>query len=281
MISQEGIKETQAKRIFLQQFLQELLKKVQQQQQAAALANPSNNINNASSALTPAAPGASAPATSAAGTPAGIVPVSTNTPKSLNNNININMNNNNIAQQQAKKPRKQRVKKKTKKELELERKERENFQKRQQKLLEDQQRQQKLLLETKLRQQYEIELKKLPKVYKRSMIRNYKPMVNRLKHYNGYDINYVSKIGEKIDSNKPIFLFAPELGAINLHALSMSLQSKNLGEINTALNTLLVTSADSNLKISLVKYPELLDSLAILGMNPVSYTHLDVYKRQG
>ncbi|CAI4849554.1 ADM_collapsed_G0057250.mRNA.1.CDS.1 [Saccharomyces cerevisiae] len=39
MISQEGIKETQAKRIFLQQFLQELLKKVQQQQQAAALAN--------------------------------------------------------------------------------------------------------------------------------------------------------------------------------------------------------------------------------------------------
>ncbi|CAI4828424.1 BGN_3a_G0055250.mRNA.1.CDS.1 [Saccharomyces cerevisiae] len=270
MISQEGIKETQAKRIFLQQFLQELLKKVQQQQQAAALANANNNINSASSAPTPAAPGASVPATAAPGTEAGIVPVSANTPKSLNSNININVNNNNIGQQQVKKPRKQRVKKKTKKELELERKEREDFQKRQQKLLEDQQRQQKLLLETKLRQQYEIELKKLPKVYKRSIVRNYKPLINRLKHYNGYDINYISKIGEKIDSNKPIFLFAPELGAINLHALSMSLQSKNLGEINTALNTLLVTSADSNLKISLVKYPELLDSLAILGMNLLS-----------
>ncbi|CAD6651811.1 HLJ1_G0024050.mRNA.1.CDS.1 [Saccharomyces cerevisiae] len=270
MISQEGIKETQAKRIFLQQFLQELLKKVQQQQQAAALANANNNINSASSAPTPAAPGASVPATAAPGTEAGIVPVSANTPKSLNSNININVNNNSIGQQQVKKPRKQRVKKKTKKELELERKEREDFQKRQQKLLEDQQRQQKLLLETKLRQQYEIELKKLPKVYKRSIVRNYKPLINRLKHYNGYDINYISKIGEKIDSNKPIFLFAPELGAINLHALSMSLQSKNLGEINTALNTLLVTSADSNLKISLVKYPELLDSLAILGMNLLS-----------
>ncbi|CAI4815684.1 CPA_1a_G0055740.mRNA.1.CDS.1 [Saccharomyces cerevisiae] len=270
MISQEGIKETQAKRIFLQQFLQELLKKVQQQQQAAALANANNNINSASSAPTPAAPGASVPATAAPGTEAGIVPVSANTPKSLNSNININVNNNSIGQQQVKKPRKQRVKKKTKKELELERKEREDFQKRQQKLLEDQQRQQKLLLETKLRQQYEIELKKLPKVYKRSIVRNYKPLISRLKHYNGYDINYISKIGEKIDSNRPIFLFAPELGAINLHALSMSLQSKNLGEINTALNTLLVTSADSNLKISLVKYPELLDSLAMLGMNLLS-----------
>ena len=31
-----------------------------------------------------------------------------------------------------------------------------------------------------------------------------------------------------------------------------------------------VTSADSNLKISLVEYPELLDSLAILGMNLLS-----------
>lgn len=133
-----------------------------------------------------------------------------------------------------------------------------------------------MLLETKLRQQYEHELKKLPKVYKRSMIRNYKPLVNPIKHYNGYDINYISKIGEKIDSNKPIFLFAPELGAINLHSLSMSLQSNNLGEINTALNTLLVTSADSNLKISLIKYPELLDALSILGLNLLSNLSQDI-----
>lgn len=51
---------------------------------------------------------------------------------------------------------------------------------------------------------------------------------------------------------------------------------KQFGEINTALNTLLVTSADSNLKISLIKYPELLDALSILGLNLLSNLSQDI-----
>ena len=166
-----------------------------------------------------------------------------------------------------KKPRKPRVKKKTKKELELERKQKEAEELEQKRLLEAQKLQQKLVLEQKIKQRYERELAKLPKVYKRTFIRNYTPKERKIDHVNGYDINYISQIGEKIDSHKPIFLFAPELGTINLHAVSMSLQCNNLGEITTALNTLLVASADVQIKISLNQYPALLNSLAKLAIN--------------
>lgn len=186
----------------------------------------------------------------------------------LKNNVNV---------QKPKKPRKPRQKKKTKKELEQERKKQEELFKRQQQTLLEQRKQQKLLMEQQIQKQKELvkqkyleELAKLPKVYKRTFARNYKPLKRSIQLVNGYDINYISQIGEKIDANKPIFLFPPELGSINLHALNMSLQSKMLGEINTALNTLLVTSADSMLKINLDKYPDLLDSICVLALDLLS-----------
>lgn len=242
LASSEGQRESQAKKIFFQQFFQELLKKIQphmnNQQQQAQMSTPSSS-----------------------GTP--VMTQTTKQQQKASSSV-----------QKPKKPRKPRQKKKTKKELEQERKQQEEFLKKQQQALLEQQQQQKLLMEQQIlrqkemiKQKYQEELSKLPKVYKRTFARNYRPLSRPIQLVNGYDINYISQIGEKVDANKPIFLFPPELGSINLHALNMSLQSSNLGEVNTALNTLLVTSADSMLKITLDKYPDLLDSICVLAVN--------------
>ncbi|AAS53826.1 AFR455Wp [Eremothecium gossypii ATCC 10895] len=169
------------------------------------------------------------------------------------------------------KPRKPRVKKKSKKEQEEEKRQQESMQRMREIQLEKQRREQKIMLEEQLREQQELlrrrkeeQMRKLPKVYKRSFARSYVPIRRPIESQNGYDIKALAQLGEKIDAVKPIFLFAPELGTINLHAITMSLQSENNCEINTALNTLLVTSADNILKVPLRDTPELLDTLCIL-----------------
>ncbi|SCV03303.1 LAME_0H09340g1_1 [Lachancea meyersii CBS 8951] len=234
LASPEGIKETQAKRLFLQQFLQELLKKIMVPQ-------PSTNSNEAVMG----------------GFAAGI---RAETPDA----------------NKVKKPRKPKTKKKSKKDLEKEmrhqqeqlQKQHEFQQEQQGRLLQEQrakQQQEQMRLRQQMAVQQSIEYQKLPKVYKRSFARNYVPSSRAIETSNGYDMRAVSQIGEKIDANKPVFLFAPELGTINLHALSLSLLSGCVSEVNVALNTLLVTSADSILEIPLDRFQGLIDSLAILG----------------
>ncbi|AET37628.1 Swi1p Ecym_1398 [Eremothecium cymbalariae DBVPG len=185
------------------------------------------------------------------------------------------------------KPRKPRVKKKTKKELEEERRRQEEAQRLRDLQLEKQRQEQKLLLEEQLREQQELlrerrkeQIRKLPKVYKRSMIRNYVPIKRPIEGQNGYDIKGLAQLGEKIDAVKPIFLFAPELGTINLHAITMALQSENNCEINTALNTLLVTSADNILRVPLKETPELLDTLCILACDKLHRLYKNDYHRK-
>ncbi|SCU95476.1 LANO_0E10462g1_1 [Lachancea nothofagi CBS 11611] len=235
LASPEGIKETQSKRLFLQQFLQELLKKILGTPAIAPPANETRPSNYASA--------------------------------SHSNSPDPN---------KVKKPRKPKTKKKSKKDLEREMKYQQEQLQRQHQIQQEQQ--SKLLMEQKAKQQLEqlrlqqqqalqhsIEYQKLPKFYKRSFARNYVPSSRPIETSNGYDMRAVSQIGEKIDANKPVFLFAPELGTINLHALSMSLLSGCLSEVNVALNTLLVTSADSVLSIPLDRFNGLIDSLTILG----------------
>ncbi|KAK5779697.1 hypothetical protein RI543_002817 [Arxiozyma heterogenica] len=320
MNTDEGRKESLAKKNFLQQFLQELLRKIQlenvhhhhqqqQQQQQQQTMNPNqfNDINLQQNKLQNVSnvnqnisfnndignntniPGAGSPnfvpttMNSANMSANNLVSNSLNmaTPNLMSVNLNPQMiqpsssvnlssemtTNKTTNKRGPKKPRKPRQKKKTKKELELERKQKEEQELEQRKLLEAQELQEKIILEQKIKQRYETELAKLPKVYKRTFIRNYKPRERKIDYTNGYDINYISQIGEKINSHKPIFLFAPELGTVNLHAISMSLQCNNLGEITTALNTLLVSSADAQLKIALNQCPSLLNSLAKLAIN--------------
>lgn len=254
LTSPEGLKESQAKKIFFQQFFQELIRKIQ------ANPKPEGNTFSQSQASTP----------NSSATPTGM--------NSFKQQQTMQQMQQQTQQKAAlapkpKKPRKPRQKKKTKKELEMERKQQEDMLRKQQQVILEQQQKQRLLVEQQLqrqkdmiRQQYQQELAKLPKVYKRGLSRNYKPTQRQMHLTNGYDMNYLSQIGEKIEANKPIFLFPPELGSVNLHALTMSMQSNDLGEVNTALNTLLVTSADSVLKVPLEKYPDTLDTICILGM---------------
>ena len=88
-----------------------------------------------------------------------------------------------------------------------------------------------------------------------------------------------SELGEMIHNVKPIFLFAPEFGVININALAMELQSTNNSEINTALNSLLVVSSDNTLSIPLHKCTELLDNLCILACQLLNKLHLKNYSR--
>ncbi|KAG0658815.1 hypothetical protein C6P45_002067 [Maudiozyma exigua] len=318
MVSPDGVKEAQAKRVFLQQFLQELLKKVQHQfgnQQAQMRGSNGTNASNMTQQPSQqqqlqlqqqqlqqqqflknqqkqkqlqqqqmlqqqqqilqqqqqTAQRQQAPQNAKKGKSVG----NSSATSSSKNVSKVNSAANvpvvpapapTTTKKVTKKPRKPRQKKKTKKELEQERKEKEEREKEQKRVFEAMQKQQREALEKKLKEKYETEMAKLPKVYKRSLIRNYKPINQHIESINGYDINYISSIGEKIDGNKPIYLFAPELGTINLHALSMSLQSNNLGEVNSALNSLLVASADGTLVIPLNQYPQLLNSICIHGI---------------
>ncbi|CEP63793.1 Swi1p LALA0_S09e02630g [Lachancea lanzarotensis] len=236
LASPEGVKETQSKRLFLQQFLQELLNKF-------TTSYPSATPND--------------------------IGVGGLTPDTRNEGLDA---------AKVKKPRKPKnpTKKKSKKDLEKEMRYQQEQLQKQHELQQEQQ--SKLLQEQRAKQQHEqmrlrqqmavqqsIEYQKLPKVYKRSFARNYVPSSRAIETSNGYDMRAVSQIGEKIDANKPVFLFAPELGTINLHSLSLSLLSDCVSEVNVALNTLLVTSADSILDIPLSRSQSLLDSLCILG----------------
>ena len=107
---------------------------------------------------------------------------------------------------------------------------------------------------------------RLPKIYKRTLVRNYTPMKVPVELTCGYDITQIASIGEKINQSKPVFMFEPELGVVNMHALSMSIQSRNLAEVTTALNTLLVAVSSSNVKIPIDKYPELFNTLCHFGI---------------
>jgi SWI/SNF chromatin-remodeling complex subunit SWI1 len=104
------------------------------------------------------------------------------------------------------------------------------------------------------------------------MIKNYIPYRASADTQAGHDIVTLSSLGQDIDMAKPVFLFAPELGAINLHALTMSLKamtSPYSDEVTNALNTLLVVSLDAALSIKLPECPELLDALCTVGSNLV------------
>lgn len=98
-------------------------------------------------------------------------------------------------------------------------------------------------------------------------VKKYTPM-KKVVDSRGYFLKKISELGDKIEVLKPVYLFAPELGALNLHALTMSLKnysSSNEGEAFSALNTLLVTTADDNFLFNLSEAPELISALVELG----------------
>ncbi|KAF8001795.1 hypothetical protein HF325_004296 [Metschnikowia pulcherrima] len=103
---------------------------------------------------------------------------------------------------------------------------------------------------------------------KPNTIKKYVPIKKESSAYNDWVLKSVSDLGDEIELTKPVYLFAPELGSLNIHALVMSLKNYtrcNPGEASSALNTLLVTTTDPNFAFSLTDAPELLDALVGLG----------------
>ncbi|CAH2350308.1 hypothetical protein CLIB1423_01S07162 [[Candida] railenensis] len=100
-------------------------------------------------------------------------------------------------------------------------------------------------------------------------IRSYLPIRRPIETHAGYDIRALSQVAGEIEITKPVYLFAPELGSVNIHALIMSLKTfTGVGnsEVSSALNTLLVTTSDANLVFKISDCPELLDTLSVLGL---------------
>lgn len=101
------------------------------------------------------------------------------------------------------------------------------------------------------------------------IIKNYVPHRHVIDTYGGYSLKELYAIGGEIEVTKPVYLFAPELGAINLHALVMALKNyttPHLGEVTTALNTLLVSTSDVNYSFKIQDCMELIDALCLLGL---------------
>ncbi|KAG7835466.1 hypothetical protein KL942_005289 [Ogataea angusta] len=96
-------------------------------------------------------------------------------------------------------------------------------------------------------------------------IRNYVPHQRLLDKVGGHDLKALSAFGEQIDHLKPVFLFVPELGKIDLNALTLSLLSKIDAEVNLALNVLLIVTSDPNLVVPLGECMGLLEALASVG----------------
>lgn len=99
-------------------------------------------------------------------------------------------------------------------------------------------------------------------------VKKYVPVKESTDSYGAVTLKNVSDISAEIELTKPVFLFAPELGSLNIHALTMSLKNysvTNPGEIFSALNTLLVTTTDANCQFKVSDSPELLDALTSVG----------------
>lgn len=99
----------------------------------------------------------------------------------------------------------------------------------------------------------------------KNLLANRKPTES----YGGVDIKTVSSIGGEIDISKPVYLFAPELGTVDIQSLTMLLKNNIKpwnGEIISALNTLLVTSSEQNTVIDFQQCVELLEALSDTGL---------------
>ncbi|RLV90329.1 SWI/SNF chromatin-remodeling complex subunit SWI1 [Spathaspora sp. JA1] len=130
-----------------------------------------------------------------------------------------------------------------------------------------------------------------------NILKNYIPIRRVVDTHGGHNIKELSQIASEIEVTKPIYLFAPELGVINIQALVMGLKSNRGGsvpssEVVNALNTLVVTTSDANYGFRIDDCLELLDALSLLGkdilnrivddkVQPDEYISKDVSKLSG
>lgn len=100
------------------------------------------------------------------------------------------------------------------------------------------------------------------------ILKNYTPFKKIVETHGPFNIKELSQLSTEIEVTKPVYLFAPELGIINLQALTMSVKSNSgiqSSEVVNALNTLLVATSDVNYAFQIKDIMELLDALSSLG----------------
>lgn len=99
-----------------------------------------------------------------------------------------------------------------------------------------------------------------------AFLKEYFPFSFYQERTNGVDLAQVDLLGSKLDDVRPVYLYLPELGAVDVRALALALESSIDAEVNNALNQLLIVTTDEGTKLDLGLCPELLDALCGLGV---------------
>ena len=90
---------------------------------------------------------------------------------------------------------------------------------------------------------------------------NYSPRTRVLDTYGGIDVGALGHLGAELALLKPNVPSFVELGVINIHALTMSLQSGIHAEVRLALDTLATISVEPRFQLSLPRCEDLLETL--------------------
>ncbi|KAI9773360.1 MAG: hypothetical protein M1840_007575 [Geoglossum simile] len=90
---------------------------------------------------------------------------------------------------------------------------------------------------------------------------NFEPKVRVLDTHGGVDVSVLSPLGAEIAHNKPNAPMFMELGVIDIHALTMSLQSGIHAEVRLALDTLATLSVELRFQLMLEHCEDLVETL--------------------
>lgn len=92
--------------------------------------------------------------------------------------------------------------------------------------------------------------------------KEYVPHIRSLEYYGGIPLVQAAAMGEELSKVRPGVPLFDEMGAVDIHALSMSIQSGMHGEVRYALDQLVSLSSDPRcLQLSLVDCGDLMDAL--------------------
>lgn len=89
----------------------------------------------------------------------------------------------------------------------------------------------------------------------------YIPQIRNLETHGGFAIPHLAALGEELSKLRPGVPFLEELGVVDIHALTMSIQSGINGEMRYALGQLVTLSSDQRLQLSLVDCGDLMETL--------------------
>ncbi|KAI9752588.1 MAG: hypothetical protein M1815_000409 [Lichina confinis] len=89
----------------------------------------------------------------------------------------------------------------------------------------------------------------------------YSPRMRVMETYGGINLGAMGHLGAELDFHRPDVPSFAELGVVDIHALTMSLQSGIHGEVRLALDVLSVVSVEPRLQLLLANCDDLLETL--------------------